>query len=79
LKLHTGEGACLFFLFLFKRRGCATYTQCLVVHVSIFTSVFSFLVCRVDTVLFDKTGTLTEGKPSVTDVILLKETARKSE
>lgn len=27
--------------------------------------------CRVDTIVFDKTGTLTEGKPSLTDVIVV--------
>lgn len=26
---------------------------------------------RVDTIVFDKTGTLTEGKPSLTDVIVV--------
>ncbi|RYY87249.1 HAD family hydrolase [archaeon] len=30
---------------------------------------------RVDTVVFDKTGTLTEGKPSVTDVIVIRHSA----
>jgi cation transport ATPase len=26
----------------------------------------------VDTVVFDKTGTLTEGKPAITDVVVLR-------
>jgi cation transport ATPase len=30
---------------------------------------------RVDTVIFDKTGTLTEGRPTVTDELILTEAA----
>ena len=35
----------------------------------------AFTYCSVDTVLFDKTGTLTEGRPSLTDVIMLEDTS----
>lgn len=31
-----------------------------------------FIFIRIDTVIFDKTGTLTEGKPAVTDIVILK-------
>ena len=34
---------------------------------------------RIDTVIFDKTGTLTEGKPAITDIIVLRDAARKGE
>lgn len=29
-------------------------------------------LCKIDTIVFDKTGTITEGKPQVTDIILVK-------